>query len=128
MINALLNGLLVKDPVTKTGPSGKSYCQILISVPTGDNTNVLVSGIAFGSAQEKISPLKKGDAICCTGTLKSTEWQDKATGAMKYGWNLNLTECLTAYEVKKRRPKLQPEATQTKETGDNRPFDDDISF
>ena len=83
MIDALITGKLIRDPVLKTGPSGKPYCNFLLSVPTGDGEPVIVSGIAFADVAERIGRLKKGDAMSVTGSLKPSEWTDKTTGELK---------------------------------------------
>ena len=78
MIDALISGKLIKDPTTKTGPSGKLFCNFLLSVPVGDESPVVVSAIAFGGHAERVAQLKKGDAVSVIGALKPTEWEDKA--------------------------------------------------
>lgn len=103
MIDALISGKLLRDPSTKTGPSGKPYCNFLLSVPVGDEAPVIVSGIAFQDVAEKIGRLGKGDALTVTGSLKPSTWQDKATGAERHGLNVTVSACLTAYDLKKRR-------------------------
>jgi hypothetical protein len=47
MIDAIVSGKLIKDPLTKTGPSGKAYTNFLLSVSTGEGEPVIVSGICF---------------------------------------------------------------------------------
>ena len=47
MIDALVSGKLIKDTTFRTGPSGKPYCNFLLSVHTGDEQPVIVSGINF---------------------------------------------------------------------------------
>ncbi|MEI7870105.1 MAG: hypothetical protein WCI11_19655, partial [Candidatus Methylumidiphilus sp.] len=45
-----------------------------------------------------------GDALTVTGALKPSTWADKATGETKHGLNVTVSACLSAYDVKKRRP------------------------
>ncbi|EIC30577.1 MULTISPECIES: single-stranded DNA-binding protein [Methylomicrobium] len=103
MIDALITGKLLRDPVLKTGPSGKPYCSFLLSVPTGDGEPVIVSGIAFADVAERIGKLAKGDAASVAGSLKPSEWTDKTTGELKHGLNVTVSAALTAYDIKKRR-------------------------
>jgi single-stranded DNA-binding protein len=103
MIDALITGKLIRDPVLKTGPSGKPYCNFLLSVPTGDGDPVIVSGIAFADVAERVGRLKKGDAVSVAGALKPSEWTDKTTGETKHGLNVTVSAALSAYDVKKRR-------------------------
>lgn len=101
MIDALISGKLIKDPALKIGPSGKPYCNILLSVSCGDPTPCIVSAISFGDVAERLAKLKKGDAVTATGSLKPNEWTDKE-GTLKHGLNLTVSSVLTAYDVKKR--------------------------
>jgi single-stranded DNA-binding protein len=103
MIDTLISGRLIRGPAVKTGPSGKPYCNFLLSVPTGDGEPVIVSGIAFGNVAERIGRLQKGDALSVAGSLKPSEWTDKATGELKHGLNVTVSAALSAYDVKKRR-------------------------
>jgi single-strand DNA-binding protein len=104
MIDALISGTLIRDPSTRTGASGKPFCNFLLSAPVGgEEPAVMVSGIAFADAAEKIGRLKKGDALSVVGSLRPSTWQDKTTGETRHGLNITAQACLTAYDVKKRR-------------------------
>jgi single-stranded DNA-binding protein len=102
MIDALISGKLIRDPVLKTGSSGKPYCNFMLSV-SADDERVIVSGMAFGGVAERIGKLNKGDALSVTGSLKPSEWTDKTTGETKHGLNVTVSAALSAYDVKKRR-------------------------
>jgi hypothetical protein len=68
MIDALISSTLIRDPSTRTGASGKPFCNFLLSAPVGgDEPAAMVSGIAFADAAEKIGRLKKGDALSGLG-------------------------------------------------------------
>lgn len=103
MIDALIAGKLIRDPVTKTGPSGKPYCNFLLTVFTGDESPTLVSGIAFQETAERIGKLAKGDSLAVVGSLKPTQWADKATGELKHGLNVTAQAALSPYDVKRRK-------------------------
>ncbi len=104
MIDALISGRLIRDPVTKTAANGKSFVNFLLSVPVGDEEPVIVSGIAFADAAERIGRLGKGDALAVTGSLKPSTWMDKATGEERHGLNVTVSACLSPYDVRKCRP------------------------
>jgi Single-strand binding protein family. len=124
MIDALISGKLIRDPVLKTGPSGKSYANFLLSVSVADEQPVIVSGIAFSGIAERIALLKKGDPLSVIGSLKPSEWQDKATNETKHGLSVTVNNSLSPYDIKKRRP-TQDAAPKT---GNARPFDDNFEF
>ena len=125
MIDALISGKLIKAPELKTGQSGKHYTQFLLSVPTGDDKPVIVSGMAFTETAEKIAKLQKGDSLSVVGSLKPSEWTDKATGALKHGLSVTVSSALSAYDIKKRRPVTDSPA---KSENNTRPFDDPLTF
>ena len=63
MIDALVAGKLIQTPTLRTGASGKPFTNFLLSVAIGEDQPVVVSGIAFGEASEKITKLAKGDSL-----------------------------------------------------------------
>ncbi len=138
MIDALVTGKLIRDPSTKTGASGKPFVSFLLSVHIGDEDSVVVSGIAFNDAAERIGRLGKGDSLAVTGSLKPTNWQDKETGEERHGLNITVSACLSPYDVRKRRsagevsenPKPRPQAAGQREPvhAEDDGFDDDLSF
>jgi single-stranded DNA-binding protein len=141
MLDALVSGKLIRDPITKTGPSGKPFCNFLMSVAVGDESPVVVSGIAFQDVAERIVKLGKGDSLAVVGPLKPSQWADKATGELKHGLNVTAQSVLSPYDVKRRRAdtdapaqqKSPPRASYGRQ--DRQPeyaqadgFDDDIPF
>ena len=131
MIDALINGKLIKSPELKTGQSGKYYCQFLLSVAVGEEKPIVVSGMAFTETAEKISKLGKGDTVSIVGALKPSEWTDKATGVTKHGLSITVSAVLSVYDIKKRRPKADnlanPDYTNNGVNG-SMPFNDSIPF
>ncbi|MGZ8095695.1 MAG: single-stranded DNA-binding protein, partial [Methylosarcina sp.] len=97
MIDALINGKMLRNPILKTGSTGKPYSNFLLSVPTGDGEPVIVAGIAFGEVAERIAKLQKSDALSVTGSLKQSEWTDKATGEIKHGMSITVSAALSPY-------------------------------
>jgi len=108
MIDALISGTLIRDPTSRTGPSGKVNCNFLLSVPVGDDAPVIVSGIAFADTAERIGKLKKGDALAVVGSLKPSVWTDKTSGEERHGLNITAQASLSPYDVKKRRGVTEP--------------------
>ena len=105
MIDALVSGKLVKEPELKTGPSGKHFCNFLLSVSVNNEPQppIIVSAIAFEAVAERIAKLGKGDSVSVIGSLKPSEWMDKS-GEVKHGLNITVNNALSAYDIKKRRP------------------------
>ena len=81
--------------------------------------------MAFTETAEKIAKLQKGDALSVVGSLKSSEWVDKATGLLKHGLSVTVSNALSAYDIKKRRPVTDSPA---KPENNARPFDDPLTF
>jgi single-strand DNA-binding protein len=104
MIDALIAGKLIKTPELRTGKTGNNYAQFLLAVATGDEHPAIVSGIAFSDTAERIARLQKGDPLAVIGSLKPTEWIDKATGETKHGLNITANNSLSPYDIKKRKP------------------------
>ena len=124
MIDALISGKLIKDPSLRTGQSGNNFAQFLLSVHTGEEQPIVVSGIAFGAVAEKIVLLKKGDPLSVIGSLKPTEWIDKTTNETRHGLSVTVNNSLSPYDIKKR--KLTP---TTSSNSVNEPdFDDELTF
>jgi single-stranded DNA-binding protein len=133
MLDALLSGKLVRDPQIKTSSNGNQYIQFLMSVSNhGEADTQIISGIGFDeSVVERISKLKKGDSLAVAGSLKQTEWQDKATNETKRGLSVTANQSLSVYDInKKRKPKPAADSPAgSPATGNNpKPFDDDLDF
>ena len=127
MIDALVTGKLIQNPVLRTGASGKPFTNFLLSVGIGEDSPIVVSGIAFGDAAEKISRLTKGDSVAIVGSLKPSSWSDKATGETKHGLSIITNNNLSPYDIQKRR-KPKPVVSGNPVNGDSSPFDDNIDF
>ena len=114
MIDALVSGKLIRDPQLKTSSNGNKYVQFLMSVSNhGEAETQVISGIGFDEPiVERISKLKKGDSLAVVGSLKQTEWQDKATNETKHGLSITANQSLSLYDIKKRKPKLAAEIVQ----------------
>ncbi len=130
-LEALISGKLIKTPELKAGQSGKYYCQFLLSVSVGETAPIVVSGMAFQDVAERISKLGKGDALSVVGALKPNSWTDKATGTLKHGLSITANASLSAYDIKKRRPKVDNPANQditNNGANGSMPFNDPLTF
>lgn len=98
MLAAIASGTLSKAPELKKAKSGSEYCQFFLRVPINENNPIVVLGVAFGDAVEKIAKLGAGDALSVTGSLKPTEWKDSKTGVIKHGLTITVNNSLSAYD------------------------------
>jgi single-strand DNA-binding protein len=132
MIDALVSGKLIRDPQIKTSSNGNQYVQFLMSVSNhGEAETQVISGIGFDeSVVDKINLLKKGDSLAVVGSLKQTEWQDKATNETRHGLSITANQSLSLYDIKKRKPKPASDSPEPKPVNGNEPppYDDDIEF
>ena len=132
MIDALLSGKLIRDPQIKTSSNGNQYVQFLMSVSNHCEADTqVISGIGFDeSVVNKINLLKKGDSLAVVGSLKQTEWQDKATNETKHGLSITANQSLSVYDIKKRKPKPAADSPAgNPASGDpSHPFNDEIDF
>ncbi len=103
MIDALISGKLFRDTELRQSAKNTPFCNFMLTVQIDDPVPVIVSGIAFNEAAEKIARLKKGDAVAVTGSLKPNQWQDKTSGETKHGLSLTVSDCLSVYDIKKRK-------------------------
>ena len=129
MIDALVAGKLIQTPTLRTGASGKPFTNFLLSVAVGEDQPVVVSGIAFGEASEKIAKLAKGDPLAVIGSLKPSSWQDKNTNETKHGLSITVNQSLSPYDIKKKRAKPADSPAGNPASGDNsKPYNDEIEF
>lgn len=103
MLDVLCSGKLIRDPQLKTAKTGTAYCQFLLSALTGEQENAVISGVAFGDVAEKIGRLTKGDSLAVIGSLKPSSWNDKATGELKHGLEIKVSNSLSLFDIKNRR-------------------------
>jgi single-stranded DNA-binding protein len=104
VIDALVTGKLIKDPVELTGKTGQPFTRFMLNTPSKEGAYVLITGVAFGDVAERIARLHKGDALSVAGELSPTEWTDRE-GVEKHGLNVVVSAALSVYDIKKRRPK-----------------------
>jgi single-stranded DNA-binding protein len=120
MLDVLLSGKLIKDPVIRTGASGRSFTTALVRCDTGEEESTLVSVIAFQEAGEKLGRLKSGDGVSIAGSAKLSSWVKD--GETKYGLSVTASAVLSAYDVRKRRGGDEKKPAREEELNDAIPF------
>jgi single-stranded DNA-binding protein len=133
MMDCLLTGRLIKKPELKTSGKGTPYCNLLVSVSTGESESTVITGVCFNDIAERLSKLDKGDAVSLAGSLKPTEWTDKASGETRHGLSITVNQSLSVYDISKRRTKSdhskQDEQAGQKAGRSDEPFyNDDIPW
>ena len=104
MIDSLINGRLVRDPAVRTAATGSPYVQFLLAVSTGEVDKQIISCIGFDeSVIERVSKLKRGDALAVAGGMKQTEWTDKATNTPRHGLTITVNQALSLYDIRRKR-------------------------
>ena len=128
MLDAICGSRLLQNSVLRIGSSGKPFTNFLLSVGIGEDSPIVVSGIAFGDAAENISRLTKGDTVAVVGSLKPSSWSDKVTGETKHGFNITVNNSLSPYDIQKRRnPKPDVSGHATNDDGSHT-FNDNLNF
>lgn len=134
MIDALISGKLIKNTELKAKQPGKTYCQFALSVSLhNEPDNIIVSCMAFGDVAQRIAKLCKGDAISVIGSLKPTEWSDKAIGETRHGLSVTVSNVLSPYDIKKKRKAADSGSNQITPAYERlyanpMPFNDGIEF
>jgi single-stranded DNA-binding protein len=130
MIDALVAGKLIQTPTSRTGASGKPFTNFLLSVSVGDDQPVVVSGIAFSEAAEKIARLQKGDPLAVVGSLKPSSWLDKSSQEPRHGLSITVNQSLSPYDIKKRRAAtLKDDAAGSPASGHSpKAYNDELDF
>jgi single-stranded DNA-binding protein len=101
VLDVLISGKLIRDPVSRTGQSGKPFTTALLRCDTGEEEQTLVSVIAFNEVSERLSRLKAGDGVAIVGSAKLSSWEKD--GETKHGLSVTASSVLSAFDVKRRR-------------------------
>ena len=101
MLDVLVSGKIVKDPVSRIGQSGKPFTTALVRCDVGEEEQQLVSLIAFQESAERLARLKAGDMVAVAGSAKLSSWEKD--GETKHGLSVTASAVLSAYDVRKRR-------------------------
>lgn len=102
MIEAMITGKLVADPVQRTAANGNAFWTATARVPAGADA-VFVGITAFDeTAAARLARLAKGSAVTAVGELQATSWTGK-DGTERKGWRLTAHELLSVAQARGRR-------------------------
>lgn len=108
MIDALVSGKLHADPQQRTSKAGRPYTTATIRAGAGDDS-LFIRVTAFDpDVQAALLALKAGDSCALAGSLKPTAWIKD--GEARAGADLIAAQCMTLYQLKKRRAADEPQA------------------
>lgn len=102
MLNTLIGGKLLKDPVAKTATNGNEYGTALIAV-SNENETLVANVIAFDQTTvSKLLALRKGDPVAVVGAATVRLYTGK-DGIQKPSLSVKADAILSVHEVQKRR-------------------------
>ena len=104
MIDALIQGKLIKAPESRTTKAGKPMASARLRVATADPAaSVLCGVVAFEpEAVAALLALGEGDAVSVAGPLKVGTWTDKE-GNARPSLDLVADRVLSVYAIRKQR-------------------------
>lgn len=104
MIDALIQGKLIKAPESRTTKTGKPMATARMRVPTSNPAETLfVSVVAFEpEAVAALLALGEGDAVSVAGSLKVGVWTDN-NGNTRPNVDVVADRVLSVYAIRKQR-------------------------
>jgi single-stranded DNA-binding protein len=94
MLDVIVSGHLIHDPVVRTGQNGKPFTTALLKVPLDQSgESAMVSCIAFGEEGERLAESEAGGAVALTGHGKVASWE--SGGETRHGLNVRVASVLT---------------------------------
>lgn len=104
MIDALIQGKLLKDPEARQTKAGKPYATARVRVPTTNPAEtIFVSVAAFDpEAVAALLALNAGDSVSVAGSLKVGVWMD-GQGNAKPQADIVADRVLSVYAIRKQR-------------------------
>jgi single-strand DNA-binding protein len=78
-----IHGSLVKDPIIKFIPTGKSVTTLTL-ITKYERFSEFHRIVLWEKLAEKAAEIKKGDFVKVVGRLQTRSWNDKQTGEKKY--------------------------------------------
>ena len=85
--NAVIQGVLGRDPETRSTPSGAKVCNFSLAVEHGFGEKISTDWHNVVAWKERADfaekYLKKGKAVAVSGELQNRSWDDKTTGAKR---------------------------------------------
>ena len=106
MINALITGDLVADPVERKASNGSAFMTTTLRVPAGAEAVFIGLSIFTETGIERLSKLAKGASLAAVGVLEQNVWTDRE-GKERIGWRLTATEIMSVYTAAKRRERTE---------------------
>jgi single stranded DNA-binding protein len=93
MLEGAVQGTLARDVELRTSQNGKPWCKFAVAVSQegkdGESTTCWLQIVCFNDVAERVAKqASKGSKLYCEGQLRTTEWQDKATGEKRHGLEL----------------------------------------
>ena len=102
MISALVQGVLIADPMRRITASGKPFATGTVRVAGGPES-ALIGVIAFGEpAQAALLRIKGGDTLVASGVLQLNTWVGRE-GKERRDWRLSAIKVMSLYQARKRR-------------------------
>ena len=108
MIEALISGKLVGDPVRRTSTKGTPYVTAQVRVAAGSESFFVGVTTFSESAGERLMKLSKGSSVAAAGTLEQNVWIDR-DGHDRRDWRLTCTEILSVQQARRRREAVEEE-------------------
>ena len=104
MIDALIQGKLIKAPESRTTKAGKPFATARLRVPTTDPAVTIFCSVAAFDAEvvAALLALGEGDAVSVAGPLKVGTWTDKE-GNARPSLDLVADRVLSVYAIRKQR-------------------------
>lgn len=141
-INVTLVGNVGKDPEIRSTGSGKKLASFSVAVNQGfgdSEKTEWVNCIAWSQLADVAEKyLKKGKTVGLSGTLQTSSWEDKQTGAKRYKTEVVARDItfLDSGRTQEGNGRTQNENTRRESSApvrreapsETEPFDDDIPF
>ncbi|ACC74815.1 hypothetical protein PPMP20_37980 [Paraburkholderia phymatum] len=100
MIDALITGTLIVDPVAKTTRTGNPYCTCRVRVPMGEAEALFCLMTAFeATARDGLLALHRRDPVALACSLSISVWTPD-TGGARPNVQGTVHAILTPYQVK----------------------------
>jgi single-stranded DNA-binding protein len=102
VIAALIQGVLVGDPVRRNSAKAGDFATATLRVAVGSESIFIGVATFSETAAERLLSMAKGATIAAVGTLELNTWVDR-DGQDRRDWRLTAVEILTVYQARRRR-------------------------
>jgi single-stranded DNA-binding protein len=111
-LDLLVQGVLVGNPISRIGKSGKPFVTAMLRVPITDGDVEFFSIIGFSeSSVEALMARSAGDSLAITGQAQRNTYTDK-NGTERRGWKIVVERVLSLYQARKARKEAGTESTE----------------